>query len=230
MSIFCKRLSSTLSTVFRGNAFEERSVSVLQKLSMSLLKVGGKSDGGVDLQGWWFVPISPHRLKEQQRITGEVIKTWKAPDGTIRRRLRILGQCKAEQKKIGPRYIRELEGVLARHESSLNNPVIGLLVSESEFSRSTLLTAYSSRLPLFLLQLPPEPETSENVEPDKIGSAVWNPALGGLFKGDLEIRWERSAHCLEGRPTLWWGRDNRVEGWIPPGNDELFSPQSNTPP
>lgn len=189
---------------------------------MSLLKVGGKSDGGIDLQGWWYVPVSPSRLKQQQDKTNEVIKTWKASDSTVRQRLRVIGQCKAEQKKIGPRYIRELEGVLSRYESSTVNFVVGLLVSESEFSRSTLLAAYSSKLPLFLLQLPAEPHESEGTEPREIGSAVWNPALGsnhGVFKGDLQILWERSLHCPGGRPILWW-KGNRVEGWIPPGLEE----------
>jgi hypothetical protein len=32
-----------------------------------------------------------------------------------RRRLRVLAQCKAEKKKMGPAYLRELEGVVYRH-------------------------------------------------------------------------------------------------------------------
>jgi hypothetical protein len=46
-----------LSTVQRGTAFEYRALALLTKhLSMSLTRVGGSYDGGVDLIGWWWVP------------------------------------------------------------------------------------------------------------------------------------------------------------------------------
>jgi hypothetical protein len=46
-----------LSTVQRGTAFEYRALALLTKhMSMSLTRVGGSHDGGVDLIGWWWVP------------------------------------------------------------------------------------------------------------------------------------------------------------------------------
>ena len=46
-----------LSTVHRGTAFEYRALALLTKhMSMSLMRVGGSYDGGVDLTGWWWVP------------------------------------------------------------------------------------------------------------------------------------------------------------------------------
>jgi len=60
---------------------------------MSLSQVGGAGDGGVDLRGWWTIPKSPTSIEG--------------------RRLRVLGQCKAERKALGPRIVRELEGVMA---------------------------------------------------------------------------------------------------------------------
>jgi hypothetical protein len=46
-----------LSTVQRGTAFEYRALALLTKhMSMSLTRVGGSYDGGVDLIGWWWVP------------------------------------------------------------------------------------------------------------------------------------------------------------------------------
>jgi hypothetical protein len=46
-----------LSTVHRGTAFEYRALALLTKhMSMSLTRVGGSYDGGVDLIGWWWVP------------------------------------------------------------------------------------------------------------------------------------------------------------------------------
>ena len=46
-----------LSTVHRGTAFEYRALALLTKhMSMSLTRVGGSHDGGIDLLGWWWVP------------------------------------------------------------------------------------------------------------------------------------------------------------------------------
>jgi hypothetical protein len=39
-----------------------------------------------------------------------------------RRRLRVLAQCKAEKRKMGPAYLRELEGVVYRHANSSAAP------------------------------------------------------------------------------------------------------------
>jgi hypothetical protein len=48
-----------LSTVQRGTAFEYRVLAQLTKhMSMSLTRVGGSNDGGIDLIGWWWVPCA----------------------------------------------------------------------------------------------------------------------------------------------------------------------------
>jgi hypothetical protein len=62
---------------------------------MDLAQVGGANDGGVDLRGWWTIPS-----REGQAKSGL-------------RRLRVVAQCKAESKPLGPRAVRELEGVMA---------------------------------------------------------------------------------------------------------------------
>lgn len=217
--------ASLTSAVHRGVAFEKRSLNILQsQLSMSLQKVGGKSDGGIDLQGWWWLPFSKRRKSASAPFT------WTGEDGVSRRRLRVFGQCKAEKKKMGPNYVRELEGVLSRHNSQPGrDPSVGLLISESAFTRSTVLRAFSSQIPLFLLHLPPEPsepdqqrEVEQNDEeagaaPDLIGSAVWNPALGseqGLLRGEFSARWEWSIYTGGGRPGLWW-KGEKLKSWVP---------------
>jgi hypothetical protein len=176
-----------LSAVHRGVAFEQRSLALLRaQLSMSLVRVGGKADGGVDLLGWWWLPA--------------------------RRRVRVLGQCKAEKKKLGPNYVREMEGVLHRH---LPADAVALVVSESPFSKATLLRAHSSPVPFFLLHLPPRPEDAP--AGSHVGSAFWNPALAGtdgLLRGEVQLRWERQLDG-GGRPGLWTG-DTRLENMIPP--------------
>ncbi|KAF8189917.1 hypothetical protein K438DRAFT_936426 [Mycena galopus ATCC 62051] len=222
-----------LSTTFRGTFFEQRSMKILQDhLSMSLRRVGGKSDGGIDLMGWWWLP-PPNSGSGDSPTEPE----------SNRRRLRVLAQCKAEKRKASPKYVREMEGVLHRYMSLLNPatsqgaaasasqyPLVALLVSESPFTKATILRAQSSPVPFFLLHIPPLPDPSPaavaNEETDsdgaedtngnenKIGSAVWNPALvRGLLDGKMEVRWERSL-AGAGRPGLWWdGR--RLQSWTP---------------
>lgn len=219
---------------------------------MSLKRVGGKEDGGIDLLGWWWLPHE----------SGVAV----FPSACLlerRRRIRVIGQCKAEKKKMGPNYVRELEGVLYRlltsqqrqqqqqdlsssqadmgtnhylHDATLladqnmSQPqsMVALLISESSFTKSTILRANSSPIPFLLLHLPPIDNTTslESVSEQTqttttpLGSvgAVWcNPALvgtQGLLQGKMEVRWERHSHGEWGRPALWWDGD-RLPSWIP---------------
>lgn len=225
------------SAVHQGNAFEERSLALLhQTMSMSLKRVGGKEDGGIDLLGWWWLPTSESLLDSSV-----------ATSSSKRRRIRVIGQCKAEKKKTGPKYVRELEGVLFRfltmsgsldvHNppnpdsvTSINPktsqfPIIALLISESEFTKSAILRANSSPIPFFLLHLPPidNPDSTEDDDLGNLGMALCNPALcatNGLLKGHLELRWERHEFGGGGRPALWWG-NRKIHSWTP----ELVTPR-----
>ena len=98
-SRYVERHYTVLSNVHRGVQFETRALSLLeQHFSMSLKRVGGCGDGGIDMLGWWWIP----------KFTKEK-----------RRRIRVIVQCKAEKKKISPKYVRELEGVLLRYHMSI---------------------------------------------------------------------------------------------------------------
>ena len=93
------------STVGIGRAFEQHALAWCNgALHMSLRPVGGKGDGGVDLRGWWYLPRAA-ATAGAAITTGEGGGDW--------RRLRVVGQCKAERKALGPRAVRELEGVVA---------------------------------------------------------------------------------------------------------------------
>ncbi|PIL27622.1 hypothetical protein GSI_10774 [Ganoderma sinense ZZ0214-1] len=217
-----------ISTVLKGVTFEQRSVGILRDhLSMSLRRVGGKGDGGIDLQGWWWLPS--HCLAHAR--SHDVCKS--SQEAANRTPLRVLGQCKAEEKKIGPRYIREFEGVVLRHSAylaanesggpltgCLRSIVVGLFVSASPFTKASHLEVYSSPIPLALMHLPEPPDPSESSpvpEPDFPGTLVFNPALSGengLFSAHLEARWERSPVSGGGRPGLW-SEGQRIESWIP---------------
>lgn len=100
-------ISIRRTTLEVGTAFEKHALSFLNKsMSMSLRRVGGANDGGVDLRGWWWVP---------RVATPAIESTASENDGGVRR-LRVLAQCKAEKKSVGPRAVRELEGVMSQLE------------------------------------------------------------------------------------------------------------------
>ncbi|KAN0127217.1 Protein of unknown function (DUF2034) domain containing protein [Lactarius tabidus] len=215
-----------LSAVHRGTAFENRALSLLSEhMSMSLTRVGGSNDGGVDLIGWWWVPGCEKTYPEKH---GE----WSLAN---RRRLRVLAQCKAEKRKMGPGYLRELEGVVYRHAATASRdpphhdvptpteaPPVALLVSESAFTRGCLLAANASHLPFLLVHLPPS-------EPGKLGAIFGNPALvsaKGVLRGELEIRWEHGVPFVgNGRPRLWW-QGRPLPSWTPDADALLTQPSS----
>ncbi|KZS97087.1 hypothetical protein SISNIDRAFT_449803 [Sistotremastrum niveocremeum HHB9708] len=255
-----------LSAVSRGTAFESRALETLKSLSMSLTRVGGKSDGGIDLQGWWWLPSL---VDSQDSISSTSTSTTSASASALRshtrtpgrRRIRVLGQCKAEKKKLGPRNVREMEGVVSRfmamprtfdaqssvhpqpsspEDSTIHQPtqtdLVAILVSQSAFTKATLLQAQSSPIPFFLLHLPDHsdfqtspPSPATLLDPDmqnlSIGSAVWNPALGGrsgLLKGEFELRWEWDSRSSKssisgtepaGRPGLWF-QGTKLKSWV----------------
>lgn len=223
-----------MSTVHRGRAFEERCLRLLQdNLSMSLTRVGGRSDHGVDLLGWWWLPPLAKDLEKTESSSTSHERWGKLP----RRRLRVLGQCKAEKKKMGPNYVREMEGVLYRHLSApfitpipstipsndqsplISDPTVALLISQSKFTTATTIRAMSSPIPFLLLHLPsiddPPPDGDAFNESNQLGAAVWNRALSNdLLGGEMELRWERGLRGHAGRPALWWQR-RPLEGWVP---------------
>ncbi|KAH9990993.1 hypothetical protein BJV74DRAFT_772494 [Russula compacta] len=235
-----------LSTVHRGTAFEYRALALLtQHLSMSLTRVGGSHDGGVDLIGWWWVPQP---------------RSW---DTVNRRRLRVLAQCKAEKRKMGPAYLRELEGVVYRYANTLDpssphvprdlassyppqptpasafatrtasDPPVALLVSESAFTRNCLHAAHASPLPFLLVHLPSSTSSTDAADAPP-GTVFGNPALvsaRGVLGGEIEIRWEHagaagagapSEALGTGRPGLWW-QGRPLPSWTPDADSDAAS-------
>lgn len=73
------------STVYAGTHYEYTVQSALQRLGLSLQRVGKVSDYGIDLVGTWPLPTS------------------KVPK-------KVLVQCKAHAEKLHPSVARELEG------------------------------------------------------------------------------------------------------------------------
>ncbi|KAB5591238.1 Restriction endonuclease [Ceratobasidium theobromae] len=235
------KAAARMMTVHVGKAFEERSLAILQsRLSMSLRHVGGRGDGGVDLQGWWWVPRLPSASLQD------------------RRRIRILAQCKAFRSKLGPVHIRELEGAALfyqRPASALDlayttepteptepepepepepelesdrNPseLVAMLISLSGFTSAAIRRAIASPVPFLLLHIPAlkvDPNTKQPAysQPlpkgrvsEPLGSIIWNSPLAGesgLLGGHMQVRWELGRG---GRPVLYWGK-HRLKHWTP---------------
>ena len=223
----------SLTTLAKGLNFESRTMGILRShLSISCRHVGGRGDGGIDLLGWWWLPHECLSHAVPQDVSQD---TAARP---IRTPLRVFAQCKAEEKKIGPRYIREFEGTILRNSLShtagesggpapsiSRNAAVGVFASTSPFTKASLLQAYSSPLPLVLMYLPdsPGPSSIPEAESYPLGALVFNPALngaGGLLRETVEARWLRSLEFGEGRPGLWYnGRP--LESWTP--NDDVKS-------
>ncbi|PKI82585.1 hypothetical protein MVES1_003865 [Malassezia vespertilionis] len=178
----------------RGTAYELACLHKLQTwLGMCIYRTGGAGDRGIDLCGWW----SPLVLRSEARTS-------------IHDRMRVLVQCKAEAKPVGPGIVRELEGTLIRAVwdklvpleavalpgaeedvpiAARDAPLLGVLTSVSGFSKHALLHARSSRIPMLLLHLAAHDPSFERLV---CTGFVWNDALAGsngLLGGRCEVGW-----------------------------------------
>ncbi|OCF73281.1 hypothetical protein I204_06512 [Kwoniella mangroviensis CBS 8886] len=197
MTIFPKLRGRTTLDV--GTSFEKHALRYLNdQLHMDLRRVGGAGDGGIDLRGWWWLPRST--LKKTAPLVEDI------------RRVRLIAQCKAEKKSLGPRNVRELEGVmgnlryrshtfsssslsLSSSSSTSDNPLnpdedpndIAILISQSGFTKSTMIYSTSSNIPLMLIHLPGGQPASQS-QPDQ------EKEEGSLEEGEIEVK------------SLWWNK------------------------
>lgn len=163
------------SAVGRGAAYELACLRTLNSwLGMQLYRTGGAGDCGVDLRGWW----SPGPVGADE--------------------YRVLVQCKAEKRRVGPVIVRELEGTLLRagwveqRTQVAPVPLFAILASASGFSKQSLLHMRASPLPMLLLHLGVDVAQAEMPEVLSCQGFVWNDALAGrhgLLRGDYEAVW-----------------------------------------
>jgi Protein of unknown function (DUF2034) len=98
--------------------------SSLKRLGISLRRVGGRSDHGIDLLGTWDLPVIPLHLK-------------------------ALVQCRARAVKPSPSEVRELEGAFVGAPTGWRGPgVIGLLVAQREATNGVQDALGRSRWPM----------------------------------------------------------------------------------
>ncbi len=114
----------TNSTTYVGTHYEYTTQTALERLGMSLKRVGGRSDCGIDLLGTWALPSTPQPLK-------------------------VLIQCKAFARKIEPSQARELEGAFVGAPTGWRGSgVLGLLVSQNSATRGVREALGRSRWPM----------------------------------------------------------------------------------
>ncbi|KAK4156204.1 hypothetical protein C8A00DRAFT_30899 [Chaetomidium leptoderma] len=109
------------STVYVGTHFEYTVLLALARYGLSLRRVGGVSDCGIDLLGTWSIPI-----------------------------ILILTQCKAVQRP-GPHLVRELEGAFVGAPAGwrgMSGGVVGLLVTEKHATKGIREALARSRWPM----------------------------------------------------------------------------------
>lgn len=95
------------TTVYRGTHYEYTVADTLSQYGFFLKRVGGASDHGMDLLGAWTLPSTSQTI-------------------------RVILQCKAGLRSVGPMYVRELKGALAAAPPGWRSgaDTLGLLVAE----------------------------------------------------------------------------------------------------
>jgi hypothetical protein len=192
-----------------GTAYELATLAFLSRppLSLSgLLRVGGANDRGVDLRGWWDMPVV--RDDEMRGTLGRKRDSLKRS----KKRWSVVVQCKAEAKKLGPGVVRELEGAVGFEAPSLGGgdpacgrsrerlpaPTIAFLVSLSGFSEEAHRRAASSTHPISLVHLPFDYSSSHKIgrspddPPTSCASLSVNPTLRNLLGSSLETVMRRN--------------------------------------
>ncbi len=112
------------SSVYAGTVYEYTVQSALARLGLSLKRVGGKSDYGIDLVGVWNIPSAAPPLK-------------------------VLVQCKGRGTKSKPSDIRELEGAFVGAPGGWRGTgVLAFLVCPQEATKGVREAMGRSRWPM----------------------------------------------------------------------------------
>ncbi|KAL2153133.1 hypothetical protein VTH82DRAFT_4288 [Thermothelomyces myriococcoides] len=127
------------SPVYVGTHFEYTVAGALARFGLSLRRVGGASDCGIDLLGTWSLPPFSAEYQQQQHRH-------------YHRQLRVLVQCKAVQRP-GPNLVRELEGAFVGapagwRATADRHGVLGLLVTERPATKGIREALTRSRWPM----------------------------------------------------------------------------------
>ncbi|KAF9423778.1 hypothetical protein BGZ94_008155 [Podila epigama] len=167
---------NTKSTIYRGTLFEYQTQEILKKrLGIYTQRSAGNGDRGIDLRGTWFLPLSAS-----------------PQPGDMVRHLKVIVQCKMMNAKIGPKYVRELQGSL----SFESKPTLAMLAVSSEFTKQAIYPFVKSQWPMALVVI-----DTENHECKKL---MWNKAADDVMLGvHVGTKWVRTkSKSTETRPML----------------------------
>ncbi|KAJ5136352.1 hypothetical protein N7448_004906 [Penicillium atrosanguineum] len=119
------------STVYVGTHYEYTVLQSLRRYALSLERIGGRDDAGIDLVGTWHLP-------ERER----------------ERAVRVLVQCKALKSKLGPNLVRELEGTFRQAPVGWRTDLTaGVLVSPREATKGVRDALARSSYPLIWMMM-----------------------------------------------------------------------------
>ncbi|KAK3825827.1 MAG: hypothetical protein J3Q66DRAFT_110126 [Benniella sp.] len=146
---------NTESALYRGTLFEYRTQEILRKrLGIYTQRSAGSNDLGIDLRGTWFLPLSA------------------APKpGDMVRQLKVIVQCKTMSSKVGPKYVRELQGSLSYE----TQPTMAILAASSEFTKQALVPYAQSLWPMALVVI--------DTETQQCRKLMWNQAAEKVMHG-----------------------------------------------
>ncbi|KAJ5773380.1 hypothetical protein N7457_008276 [Penicillium paradoxum] len=197
------------STVHVGTHYEYTVLETLRRFALSLDRIGGRDDAGIDLVGTWHLP-------ERER----------------ERALRVLVQCKSLKAKVGPNIVRELEGTFRQAPVGWRtNQTVGVLVSPREATKGVRDTLARSTYPLFWMMIERDGTLKQalwNARAEELGigplgvEARFKPTKEGAESGavtkEFVLTWDGSdipdmdqvEHNLNGFKEQWvasWGMD-----------------------
>lgn len=144
---------------------------LLRTIGIDSQLVGGPSDGGIDLQGSWYLrpseddttntsdDIPPPLPQSDQPSPSPPSSSSSSPSPS---EVPVIVQCKYITKDCPPAYVRELEGTLGRWSGS-----VGLLISSQVASKACVEAISMSSAPLLFL----------HYDTDRVRKAVANVAL-----------------------------------------------------
>jgi hypothetical protein len=167
------------STVYVGTHYEYTVQSALERLGMSLKRIGGRSDYGIDLLGIWSLP-------------------------SLTRPLKVIAQCKAFSGKGGaggPANIRELEGAFVGAPHGWREPdVFGLHVSPKSATKAVRESLGRSRWPMGYVLCSSD---------GKIMQMLWNrrAAEMGLEGISVELKYFTGGDRSDKEVILTWKGD-----------------------
>ncbi|EPS42373.1 hypothetical protein H072_3656 [Dactylellina haptotyla CBS 200.50] len=145
-------------TVFTGTLYEYTVLAALSRLpGISLTRIGGRDDAGVDLQGSWELPRFV--MKKSFNSDGSSIISEES-NGPFKIKIPLIVQCKNVREKgwKGPQYVRELEGALANHPLD----ALGVLASVRDMTPGMKKQMLASRRALGFIKVTPLEGTYEH--------------------------------------------------------------------